>query len=50
VEHEIVEHLNLWEDENFLKEMQGRVDDYESCKVQGISWEELKNQARNHQS
>jgi putative addiction module component (TIGR02574 family) len=50
VESEIKVDIDLWEDEDFLNEINARVDDYESGKVQGISWEEVKKQARNHRS
>ncbi|GGB04836.1 MULTISPECIES: addiction module protein [Mucilaginibacter] len=36
-----------WDDEDFLNEMQSRVDDYESGRVKGISWEEFKAKIRN---
>ncbi|AYL97082.1 addiction module protein [Mucilaginibacter celer] len=36
-----------WDDEDFLAEMQSRVDDYESGRVKGISWEEVKVKIRN---
>ncbi|SEP21886.1 addiction module protein [Mucilaginibacter sp. AW1-7] len=50
VESEIKMDIDLWEDEDFLNEINARVDDYESGKVQGISWEEVKKRARNHRS
>ncbi|WEA03445.1 addiction module protein [Mucilaginibacter sp. SJ] len=31
-----------WDDEDFVNEMQWRVDDYESGKEKGIPWEEVK--------
>jgi threonyl-tRNA synthetase len=42
VEDEIIETKNLWEDKQFLAEMNSRLEDLESGKVEGISWEELK--------
>ena len=50
VESEIKVDIDLWEDEDFLNEINARVDDYESGKVQGVSWEEVKKQARNYRS
>lgn len=47
VEYEIVEHLDLWEDKDFLNEMESRVDDYESGKEEAISWEEVQQHLRN---
>ncbi|NVM61984.1 putative addiction module component (TIGR02574 family) [Mucilaginibacter sp. SG538B] len=36
-----------WDDEDFVNEMQLRVDDYESGREKGISWEEVKVKMRN---
>jgi len=46
VEDEIIDHMNLWENADFLKELKNRLDDFESGKTQGISWEEVKHNAR----
>ena len=35
-----------WDDEDFVNEMQSRVDDYESGRVKGIPWEEVKDKMR----
>jgi hypothetical protein len=32
----------LWEDEDFLNEMKSRMDDFESGKDVGVSWEVFK--------
>jgi hypothetical protein len=45
-EDEIAEKYDWWKDEGFLKELKCRLDDIESCKVQGISWEVVKLKAR----
>jgi putative addiction module component (TIGR02574 family) len=42
VEDEIAEKYNHWEDEEFLNELETRTKDYESGKVKGIPWEEVK--------
>jgi putative addiction module component (TIGR02574 family) len=47
VESEIQDELDLWEDQDFLNEMKNRVDEYESGRVEGIPWEEVKKKARN---
>ncbi|WPV00263.1 addiction module protein [Mucilaginibacter sp. cycad4] len=46
VENEIQDELDLWEDQDFLNEMKSRVDDYESGRVAGIPWEQVKKNAR----
>jgi putative addiction module component (TIGR02574 family) len=46
VESEIKVDIDLWEDEDFLNEINSRVDDYESGRVPGIPWEEVKKKAR----
>ena len=46
VESEIQEELDLWEDSAFLNELKDRLDEYESEKVIGSSWEEVKQKAR----
>jgi len=47
VENERDEKYNHWEDEEFVAEMQSRIDDYESGVDKGLSWEEVKTKARN---
>ena len=47
VEDEIVEELDLWQDKDFLAELKSRIDDIESGIDEGMSWEEVKTQARN---
>ena len=42
VENEIMENLDLWEDEEFLAELDRRTEELESGKVKGVSLEELK--------
>ena len=42
VEGEITEKLNWWEDEEFVKELDQRVEDYESGKTKAVSWEQIK--------
>jgi hypothetical protein len=46
VEDEIAEELNLWEDKEFLNELKSRLDDIEANFDEGLSWEEVKQQAR----
>ena len=50
VENEITEELDLWEDKAFLNELKDRLDEYESGKVTGSSWEEVKQKARDRKS
>jgi hypothetical protein len=40
------EKYDHWEDEDFLKELKSRIDDFESGKDEGIPWEEVKIKAR----
>ena len=42
VEGEITEKLNLWEDPAFLNELDQRLAEYESGKVKGSTWAEVK--------
>jgi len=42
VEDEIAERLDLWEDEDFLNELDRRTEELESGKIKGITLEELK--------
>jgi hypothetical protein len=46
VEDDIVEELDLWENEAFLQEMKGRVDAFETGKIQTVSWQEVKTKAK----
>ncbi|SDP62435.1 putative addiction module component, TIGR02574 family [Mucilaginibacter sp. OK268] len=50
VENEIIEELDLWEDKAFLNELKDRLDEYESGKVTGSGWEEVKQKARDRKS
>ncbi|MDN5285163.1 MAG: hypothetical protein JWR38_1437 [Mucilaginibacter sp.] len=47
VENEITEELDLWEDKAFLNELKNRIDEYESGKINGSAWAEVKQKARN---
>lgn len=42
VEDDIIERLYLWEDKDFLKELDRRIDEIETGKVSGSTWEEVK--------
>jgi len=46
VDHEMGEKYDPWTDEEFLKEIKRRLDEFESGKVKGISWEEVKRRSR----
>lgn len=46
-EDKIEERYDHWEDEEFLKEIKTRLDDFESGKTQGIPWEEVRLKVRN---
>lgn len=46
IENEIEESYDHWEDEEFLAEIKKRLDEFESGKVKGISWEQVKLNAR----
>ena len=46
VEDEINEQINLWEDKDFLKELDMRLDEYESGNVKTSTWEEVKQKAK----
>jgi putative addiction module component (TIGR02574 family) len=46
-EDQIGEKYDHWDDENFVKEIEKRIDDFESGKVKGIPWEEVKQKAAN---
>jgi len=37
---------DIWEDESFVKELDRRTAEYESGKVKGSSWEEVKKKTR----
>ncbi len=45
-EDEMAEKYDPWEDEEFVKEMDQRIKDFESGKDKGVSWEEVKRKAR----
>lgn len=42
VENELTDLLNLWGDENFITELDNRLADYETGKITGKNWEEIK--------
>jgi len=42
VENELVERLDLWKDEDFVKELDRRFEELESGKVKGSTWEDVK--------
>ena len=42
MENDITETLNLWEDEDFVNEMNNRLEELESGKVKGVTLEEFK--------
>ena len=44
VEEEIAEY-NKWDDKEFLNEMSSRIKDFETEKVKGYTWEEVKQRA-----
>jgi putative addiction module component (TIGR02574 family) len=46
-EDETAEKDNPWEDETFVNEIDQRIKDFESGKVKGIPWEEVKLKAEN---
>lgn len=46
VEEEINEQINLWEDKEFLKEIDMRLDGYESGNVKTSTWDEVKQKAK----
>ena len=46
VEGEISEELNLWDDPAFLNELDQRLAEYESGKVKGSTWSEVKAKAQ----
>jgi putative addiction module component (TIGR02574 family) len=46
-EDQIAPKYDHWEDEEFLNEIDQRIQDYESGKDKGLSWDEVKTKARN---
>ena len=42
VEEDIIERLDLWEDKDFLRELDRRIQEIETGKVNGSTWEEVK--------
>ncbi|MCO5947201.1 addiction module protein [Mucilaginibacter flavidus] len=42
---DLLDEIDPWGDEAFLKELQGRLDDIESGKTKGLSWEEVTRRA-----
>ncbi|HEY8688192.1 MAG TPA: addiction module protein [Chitinophagaceae bacterium] len=45
VEYSVKKKYNHWNDPEFVKEMDRRVEEYESGKVKGIPWEEVHGKA-----
>lgn len=45
VEYSVKKNYNHWGDPEFVKEMNRRVEEYESGKVKGIPWEDLHGKA-----
>ncbi|KAA8483392.1 putative addiction module component [Arcticibacter tournemirensis] len=46
VEEEINERIDLWGDKNLLKEIDMRLDEYESGTIKTSTWEEVKQKAK----
>ena len=46
VEEDIIERLDLWEDKDFLKEIDRRIEEIETGKMIGSTWEEVKAKSR----
>jgi len=46
VEHEIGDDYEHWADEDFVKEIDKRLQDFESGKTKGLSWEEVKTKSK----
>ena len=46
VEDEIAERLDIWENEEFLNELDHRLKDYESGNVKCSTWEEIKQKTK----
>jgi hypothetical protein len=46
-EDQMAEKYDPWDDEDFVKEMDKRIKDFESGKVKGIPWDEVKLKAEN---
>jgi len=42
VEDDIIERLDLWEDKGFLKELDRRIQEIETGKITGSTWEQVK--------
>ena len=42
VEDELIEKLDLWNDKDFVNELDRRISELESGKVKGSTWEEVK--------
>ncbi|TSJ40341.1 addiction module protein [Mucilaginibacter corticis] len=42
IEDGVMENVGIWEDEEFLNELDRRMDELESGKVKGVTLEELK--------
>jgi len=50
IEDEINEHLNLWEDKDFLKQIDLRLTEYESGNLTTPTWEEVKQRAKGNKA
>ena len=46
VEEDIIERLDLWEDKDFLKEIDRWIEEIETGKMIGSTWEEVKAKSR----
>jgi uncharacterized protein YmfQ (DUF2313 family) len=46
VEDEIAERLDIWENEEFLDELDHRLKDYESGNIECSTWEEIKQKTK----
>ena len=44
-EDKLTQKHNHWEDKEFIAELDKRIEDFESGKVKGVSWEEVKKKA-----
>lgn len=42
VEDEIIEKLDPWKDKDFVAELDRRIEEFETGKVKGSTWEEVK--------
>ncbi|HTI60622.1 addiction module protein [Mucilaginibacter sp.] len=42
VEDELIEQLDLWKDKDFIEELDRRIEELESGKIKGSTWEQVK--------